>query len=181
MRRLIAFYFLSLIFSCVPLSIAPKIEGDQLVKAKRFKKDLPKNYGFVFEDPKNTDEFYYFMKAKYDIGKMDIESNVPFQLEGYTYFLSFFEREKTTKTLNLIPIMIDAKREQKGNDPLLEDAHTSRTGYWYLILTVTDEELKDCLHPNYQRRTAIVEYLRKLKTEYLTTHNYIETYLNRND
>lgn len=165
-------------FSCIPLSIAPKIETDKLVKGKRFKRNLPRNYGFVFKDSKDANEFYNFINAKYDLGFIDVESNVPFEIDENNYFLSFYEREKVTKTINLIPIAVDASLASKGNDPMLEDAHTSRTGNWYLILIVTDVDMNDCLNPEYESHAKVMEYLRNLKEEYLTTQNYIETYLN---
>ncbi len=55
MRPLIFIIISFFMFSCIPIKIAPNIETDKLVKAKRFKRDLPRNYGFVFEDPKDSD------------------------------------------------------------------------------------------------------------------------------
>ncbi|WP_282019202.1 hypothetical protein [Salegentibacter mishustinae] len=181
MRPLILIIISFFFFSCIPIRIAPNIETDKLVKAKRFKRDLPNNYGFVFEDPKDYDEFYNFINAKYDLGFIDVESNVPISIGNNTYFLSFYERERVSKTINLIPIAIDAGLKSKGNNTILEDAHTSRTGHWYLVLIFTDNELRDCLNPNYFNHEEIIKYLRNLKREYLTTHNYIETVLNRNN
>ncbi len=163
--------------SCIPLKIAPNIEGEKIVYAKKFKKDLPNFHGYVFEDTKNANEFYNFINSKYDLKHTNVESNVPISINNKTYYLSFFERERTTKTLNLIPIAIDIDRNTKGKDPLLENLYTSRLGFWYLILTVTDPEIKDCLNPSYPKHQEIVNHLKNLKTEYFSTSNYIEAYL----
>jgi len=177
MKQLIASILFLSICSCIPVSVAPNIESDKLIKAKRFKRDLPDNYAFIFEDPKDADEFYRFIDAKYHRNDTDVEANIPITVAKNTYFLSFFEREKSTKTVNLVPIVVDAKRESNGNDPILEELHTSRTGQWYLVLTVTDSDFKDALHPHYTERENILAHLRKLQEEYLSTHNYNETYL----
>ncbi len=177
MRLLIASLFILLVYSCIPYSIAPKIEGDKLVKAKRFKGDLPRNYGFVFKDPKDADEFYTFINAKYDLRSIDVQTNVPIWVGDRMYYLSFYERERTTKTFNLIPLIIDNKLENSGKEPMLEDFYVSRSGQWYLILMVTDDDLQDCLDPNYPHRQEITQYLRALRDEYLLTHNYMEAYL----
>ena len=163
--------------SCIPLKIAPNIKGEKIVNAKKFKKDLPKYQGFIFEDTKNANEFYDFINAKYNLKHSNVESNVPININNKTYYLSFFERERITKTLNLIPIAIDAGRNSKNKEPLLEDLYTSRSGCWYLILTVTDPEIKDCLNPKYPQHIEIVNHLKKLKNEYFSTSNYIEAYL----
>ncbi|WP_281299065.1 hypothetical protein [Flavobacterium limnophilum] len=163
--------------SCIPLKIAPNIEGEKIGNAKKFKKDLPNFNGFIFEDTKNANEFYNFINAKYNLKHTFVDSNVPISINNKRYYLSFFERERTTKTLNLIPIAIDVAVESKGNDPLLENLYTSRNGSWYLILTVTDPEIRDCLNPNYPEHIEIVNYLKKLKNEYFSTNNYIEAYL----
>ena len=177
MRQLISVLIFLMIYSCIPVRIAPNIKGDKIVKAKRFKRDLPRNYGFVFEDPKDANEFYNFINMKFKLDYIDVESNVPIKVEEETYFLSFYEREKVTKTINLLPILVDAKRESNGNDPIMEDVHTSRNGKWYLILIVLDSEMNDGLSPNYQKKDKILSYLRNLQHEYLTTHNYLESYL----
>lgn len=163
--------------SCIPLKIAPNIEGEKIVNAKKFKKGLPNFQGYVFEDKKNANEFYNFINSKYDLKHINVDSNVPITINNKTYYLSFFERERITKTLNLIPIIVDAKLNQNGNDAILQDLHTSRSGFWYLILTVTDLEIKDCLNPSYPQHQEIVNHLKNLKTEYFSTSNYIEAYL----
>lgn len=162
------------------MRIAPSIKNDKVIVAKKFKRDLPRSYAFIFEDPKEADEFYNFVNTKYDLDFQDVESNVPIEIDAAIYYMSFYESEIPTKTINLIPIVIDAKAGSNGNEPLLEDAHFSRVGNWYLVLTVDNSEMKDCLAPNYPHREKILVFLRELKSEYLTTHNYIESYLKGN-
>lgn len=177
MRPFLVFFIL--IYSCIPIRLAPTIESYRIVKAKRFKRDLPRSYGFVFEDPKDADEFYNFINMKFDLGHIDVEFNVPFTIDTNTYYLSFYERERVTKTFNLLPVLVDAKIESNGYDPILETLHTSRNGYWYLILIVLDSEMNDGLSPDYGNRDAILHYLRNLQEEYLTTQNYLESYFLR--
>ena len=180
MKKFASYLLILLTYSCIPLKIAPNIQGEKIVNAKKFKKDLPNFQGFIFEDSKNANEFYNFINAKYNLKHINVESNVPISINNKTYFLSFFERERTTKTLNLIPIAIDVDRNSKGKDPLLEDLYTSRNGFWYLILTVTDNEIEDCLNPKYPQHQEIINHLKNLKNEYFSTSNYMEAYLKMN-
>lgn len=177
MKKLSCYLLIFLAYSCIPYKIAPKIDGELIVKAKKFKKDLPNFYGYIFEDTKNADEFYKFINTKYNLKNINVDSNVPISINNKTYYLSFFERERSTATINLIPFVIDAHRSSKGRDPILENLHTSRKGFWYLVLTVTDSEIKDCLNPNYPQSGEIVNHLKKLKKEYFSTSNYQEAYL----
>ncbi|MFV8379094.1 hypothetical protein [Flavobacterium sp. LB3R33] len=163
--------------SCIPLRVAPKIEGDKIVQAKKFKKDLPNCYGFVFEDKKKADEFYNFINAKYNLKHNNVDSNVPIVIDNKTFYMSFFERERVTKTLNLIPIAVDAGLQNKGNKTLFDDNYTSRRGFWYIVISVRDKEIKDCLDPNYPEQTIVAKHLKKLKDEYFMTTNYVEAYL----
>jgi hypothetical protein len=179
MHRFVIVILILSIFSCIPVSIAPKIKGQKIVKAKRFKRDLPKDYSFIIEDPKDADEFYNFINIKYDCGYIDVDTNVPFQIGNQVYYLSFFEREKVSRTWNLIPIVIDLKRESNGNDPMLEDIHVTRKGKWYIVMTISNEKMEDCLAPKHESRQKVVSYLKNLRHEYYSTHNYIETYLKR--
>lgn len=166
-----------IVYSCIPYKIAPKIESEKIIKAKKFKKDLPNYYGFIFEDTKNANEFYNFINTKYNLKKQNVESNVPISINNKTYYLSFFERERTTSTLNLLPVAIDNHRNSNNKNPILENLYTSRRGFWYLILTVTDNDIKDCLNPNYPKYDEIISHLKKLKKEYYSTNNYIEAHL----
>ena len=63
MKSLLLVFFLLLFTSCIPLKIAPKIEGEKLIVAKKFKRSLPKKHSYVFEDPKGADEFYNYINT----------------------------------------------------------------------------------------------------------------------
>ncbi|WP_374506533.1 hypothetical protein [Flavobacterium sp.] len=179
MKKLCFSLLIILAYSCIPYKIAPKIEGEKIVKAKKFKKNLPNYFGFIFEDTKNANEFYNFINTKYNLKNQNVESNVPISINNKTYYLSFFERERTTSTLNLLPLAIDTHRNSNNKNPMLEDLYTTRRGFWYLILTVTDNDIKDCLNPNYSQNGEIINYLKELKKEYFSTNNYLETQLKK--
>ncbi|MBT8222011.1 MAG: hypothetical protein KJN96_02455, partial [Eudoraea sp.] len=87
MRKLLIGIFLLLIGSCIPIKKAPEIKDYKIVLAKRFKRDLPRKYAFVFEDEKNADEFYRFLYWKLGRLNTDIEVNLPFNVEGTTYYM----------------------------------------------------------------------------------------------
>lgn len=179
MKKIIAFSLIIMFSSCVPLRVAPEIDNYKIVKAKRFKRSLPKKHAFIFNDTKDAGEFYNFIDAKYDLDKSLLERIITFNLKDKIYVLSFYEVERTSKTLNLVPILIDANRVGKNKDTLLEDFHTSRSSDWYIAITIVDNNNTDCLNPDYNNNKKIETYLETLKNEYLTTNNYLETLLKR--
>jgi len=174
MKLLILLFSILLCTSCIPVRIAPNIKEDKLILAKKFKKNLPRKHSYIFEDPKDADEFYNYINTKYELNHENVEYNVPVMINENEYFLSFHEVERVTKTINLIPFMIDAGLDSNGITPLFEDIHSSRTGNWYIVLTVSDSEIKDCLNPNYKNRQEVLAFLKKLRLEYLGTTNYID-------
>jgi hypothetical protein len=182
MRLFLLSVFSLLMFSCVPVSIAPRIKTHKLVKAKRFKRDLPKNYGFIFKDPKKVDEFFQFVTAKYDLGVYDFDNpaQISFSVDGKEYYIAIYEREKATTTVNLVPLATDLSLEANDLDPVFESAYTSRKGHWYLILLVTNDDGEDALNPSYKERQKVIDYLVDLKKEYLTTQDYVRAYLKGN-
>lgn len=177
MRYLIVFLPIFLIFSCIPIKIAPKIKDDKVVKAKKFKRKLSKDYAFIFKDTKEAEEFYNYINTKYDLDNESVNANVPFVLDKKLYFFSFSEIEKETKTLNFLPFLVDVALQNNDMEPMLEDTYTSRFGHWYIVLQVFDIYNKDCLHPKYPNRKEILEYLRNLRLEYVNTANYYEALL----
>lgn len=162
--------------SCIPLRIAPSIKSDKVMMAKKFKRKLPKQYALIFEDPKDANEFYDYINIKFQRNHLDVANNVPITIEGKDYFLSFLETEIPTKTLNFVPILIDGILVNKNAEPILEDAYMSRKGKWYLILLVTDNDLKDSVNPKYKHQPKVVKYLQNMRIEYLSTDNYLGLY-----
>ena len=160
--------------SCVPISIAPEINNHKIVVAKKFKRKLPKVTSFIFNDPKDDGEFYDYLNAKFDLKSLNVGANIPFTLNNKTYYLSYSETERETKTVNLGLAAIDAKRESNGNSRLFEDSYTSRKGKWYILLTVYDDDLTNCLKEGYPNRNKVISYLESLRKEYLRTQNYLE-------
>ena len=174
MKLLLSLFFLLLFTSCIPLRIAPSIKEDKLIVAKKFKRTLPKKHSYVFEDPKDADEFYNYINTKYELNHEEVEFNVPVLINENEYFLSFHEVEIQTKTINLVPIFIDAGLESKGYSPLLEEHQFSRTGSWYIVLTVSDSKMNDCLSPKFAKREEVIGFLKEVRLEYLETSNYFD-------
>lgn len=180
MEKLVLLIVLMFLFSsCIPLRIAPNIKTDKVMVAKKFKRKLPKRHAFIFEDPKEANEFYNYVNTKYELNHQDVEWNVPFEVDGELFYFSFYEVEIPTKTLNLLPIFIDAALQSNDSEPMLEDIYTSRDGNWYLAITVADPQMKDCLKENFAKRDAILKYLKAMRVEYLNTYNYLEALLKR--
>lgn len=179
MKKLLVLIAFLIVASCIPLRIAPTIKDDKLVVAKKFKRSLPRHYALIFEDPKDADEFYYYINTKYQLDHNNVESNVPISISNEVLFLSFYEVEIPTKTINLVPIFIDAALDRGGIDPLFSEHEFSRIGNWYLALTILDSEMEDCLNPKHNHYSKALEYVRDLKTEYLNTTEYVQTLLKK--
>ncbi|SNR38970.1 hypothetical protein [Dokdonia pacifica] len=172
MKRISYILLLSICYSCIPLQIAPNLEEGKVYKAKKFKRSLPKQHTYVFTDPKDANEFYYFISSKYQINQDTGENNIPILIENRRYYLSFYEMEKSTQTINLIPLALDATLIANDSEPILEDIYTSRTGNWYIALTITDSNLNDALDPTYRDTDKVVSFATQLQEEYLATQNY---------
>lgn len=179
MKLFVVCLFVLLITSCIPVRIAPTIKTDKVMVAKKFKRKLPKRHAFIFEDPKDANEFYNYVNTKYELNHQDVEFNVPFEVDGKPFYFSFHEVEIADKSINIVPIITDGVLESKGREPVFEGAHISRVGNWYLALTVSDDAMKDCLKEGYEEKETILKYLRKLRVEYLNTHNYLDALMRK--
>lgn len=162
---------------CIPLKIAPRFEGARVYVGKKFKKNLPQQNVYVFEDPKNANEFYHYINAKYKLDYDVVGGNLPLVIGDKKYYLTFYEVERSTQTVNLVPIAVDVALAANGHDPYLADAEYSRAGSWYIALTVTDDDFKDNLKETYPSRELLLKHLDAMRQEYLSTANYTEVYL----
>ena len=179
MRWLYLFILAFFVTACLPLQIAPKLEEGKVVKGQKFKKQLPERYAFVFGDPKNADEFYMYINTIYQLNNKNVTDNVPVIIEEKNYFISFYETEKTSKTVNLIPLAINLASYDGTlvDTKALSDASLNRKGKWYIALTVNDADYKDALAPNYPERIKIQEYITSLHQDYINNDNYYEVLL----
>ena len=165
MKRALICLLILFTSSCIPLKNAPNIHDYDIVVAKKFKRDLPKRNAFVFEDKNNTDTFYQFVLWKLGRIDVDLQENIPFEVGDATYYMTFYERPRESASLNLIPLLING---EAGGDELYD----SDGEYWYILITVTDSELRDCLDPSYPDQKRVVYVLKQLKDEYQNSeHN----------
>ena len=176
MRKLLQLIVcLVFISSCIPLRIAPNIKDYKLAFGKRFKKGLPKKTVFIFEDPKEANEFYNYVNTKFQLSDYYVDVEVPFDVQGNNYFFSFYEVEIPTKTINLVPLILDGVLTQASDmDPVFDELYATRTGNWYIAIEVFSETENDCLLESSVSRDIVLPYLRNLKNEYLSTQNYNE-------
>lgn len=176
MKNSLLIVVLLTITSCIPVKIASKFKHEdyKIMNAKKFQRKLPRETSFIFKDPKNADEFYYYINKKYNLEHNNVGLNTPFQLNGHTYYLSYKEIGKEDKNLNLGLALTDLVLQEKAGFTVFDDNYSSRKGHWYLIITVFDKDVKNCLLDNHPMKSIITEYLKDLKHEYLTTNNYEE-------
>ncbi|WP_293298053.1 hypothetical protein [Allomuricauda sp.] len=161
--------------SCIPLRIAPTIKNYKITQGKKFKRGLPKKTVFVFEDPKDADEFYHYVNTKYQLYDYYVDVQVPFTINDQTFYFSFYEVEIPTKTINLVPLALDVALSRAADmDPMFEDAHATRIGNWYIAIEIFSATEEDCLSFDSVSREVVLSYLRDLKKEYLATDNYNE-------
>ncbi|MEM9077466.1 MAG: hypothetical protein AAGC43_10520 [Bacteroidota bacterium] len=166
--------FTILIYSCIPLRIAPNINDYKITKGKKFKKSLPKKTVYVFEDPKEEEEFYNYINTKFGLKDYFVDVDVPFYIEGEKYSFSFYEVEIPDKTVNLIPLVADALLSRADMEPVFDEVHESRKGNFYIAIEVYDDLGDDMLVEESTSKPKIVQFLSELKNEYLNTHNYNE-------
>ena len=179
-KHFYAVLLFSFLSSCIPFQIAPTIDDYKLVKGKRFKKGLPSKTTFVFQDPKAYGDFYKFINAKYQLNDYFVDVEVPFEIEGETFYLSFYEVMKKSKALFLVPLATDIAINEATNSGEFEPVFAKQDntilegGTFYVVIEVYSDDEKDCLSQSSRNRQRALAYLQNLKAEYLNTHNYNE-------
>ncbi|MGC1514865.1 MAG: hypothetical protein WA810_04760 [Maribacter sp.] len=175
MKRVFLLIGVMLTFQCcIPLRVAPNIKDYKITQGKKFKRSLPKRQMFVFEDPKEANEFYNYINTKFELQNVDVYDNIPFTINGDQYFFSFYEIDIPDKTINFVPIAIDIALTRANLDPSLEHLHQRRIGNWFIAIEVYRDSESDCLQNNSPSKQTVSAYFRDLKNEYLATHNYNE-------
>lgn len=177
MRRLIiGAGILFLLHSCIPIRIAPSIDDYRVVKGKKFKRSLPKRQMFIFENPKDADHFYNYVNTKFTLNAENVYDDIPFKIDGQQYFFSFYEVDIPDKSIDFLSFFFShalsaALDYEDENDTAPEEV---RKENYYLAIEVYNDIEHDCLTDTSLSREVVLKYLRALKEEYLSTHNYNE-------
>lgn len=176
MKRTLIIITLVLSSSCIPYKIAPKFKNEdyKVMKAKKFKRKLANETSFIFRDPKEADEFYNYINTKYNLNHNNVGLNSPIQINGRIYFFTYNEVERTDETANIGLVLTDLVLDEKLGVTAFENNYSSRKGHWYIIITVYDDNLKNCLLDKHPMKAEVLQYLKDMQQEYLKTHNYEE-------
>ncbi|MBC6997575.1 hypothetical protein [Cytophaga sp. FL35] len=179
MKSLFAILFVFVISSCIPVRVAPSIKDYKVTKGKRFKKGLSKRNFFVFEDPKKANEFYDYVNTKFQLKGFNVQDDVPFIIGQDQYYFAFYEVSIPNKTLNLAPTIFNVAVSRalalEDNEEFVPAEEIIRKDRWYIAKEVYSDMQTDCLMKDSFSKESVLAYLRALKDEYLTTHNYNET------
>lgn len=143
------------------------------MEAKKFKRKLPNQYAYIFTDPKDANEFYYYLSSKYPPNQLgDSEGNVPVTINDNNYYISFFETEKKSRVVNLLPAIANEVMRENNIAIELDEPPIVRDGTWYIALTVSNKNFDDALSPSHKHQKEVLSYIKILHDEYLNTHNY---------
>lgn len=162
MKPLVLIYCLLFFVGCIPIKIAPSIKDDKVIVAKKFKRKLPNKMAFIFEDKKEVKDFHTFINKKYNLNYQGVDWTIPIEIEDESFFFTFKEVEISDKSLNLLPILFNESTFFEDEEQI------SRYGNWYLVITVADIDMNDCLKENNSNREKLLKFLRDLKAEYIT-------------
>lgn len=177
MKYIILLLSFAVFQSCIPVAIAPQLDEGKIMKGNKFKKKLPDRNAYIFSDPKNENEFYYYINTKFKRDHNYVEDNVPVEIDGTTYYISFFETGKKTKTFNLLRPIANEVLENNGVTRVFDEDPVRSSDSWYIVLLVTDENFNDALDPDYGNHSSIVAYTDGLRREYLSMSNYKQALL----
>jgi nitrogen regulatory protein PII-like uncharacterized protein len=116
--------------------------------------------------------------VKFNRNHINSESNIPITIDDQIYYMTFFEVERASKTINLLPMAVDAllKVNNLGSGDTFQNTYAKRSGSWYISIVVLDDAMKDVLAEETIVQEKVVSSLRALKQEYLSTANYQEIY-----
>lgn len=153
---------LLLIQSCIPIKSAPRIENYRILEGRKFKKGLPPRQTFVFEDKQDVNAFYNFINDKFQLGDEQVMDDVPFRVNGHQYFFSFYEVDKKSKNINLMPFIMS--KVTKSED--VEEPEMDINEYYYIAIEAYSDIENDCLVMGALSREPVLKYLRNLKEEY---------------
>lgn len=178
MKKFVFFLVFMLMFSCIPYSKAPDIEGTRLIQARDFKSDLPDVYALVFENPYGVERFNDFLRQRFQWDGGVIPAEFPIVVNDQRYLLSVHECMRYDRAVNLFSGIVDdliwgsddesdfefAELLIDEDNALFDDYEQ---GYLYIALTAADAYGRDALGVEHPQRSKVLKYLRLLHYDYI--------------
>ncbi|WP_299525566.1 hypothetical protein [Winogradskyella sp.] len=162
--------------SCIPYKVAPtfKNEDFKVMKANKLQDNLPMETSFIFKDYKSANEFYQYINKKFNLEDINVGVNTPFELNNEIFYLSFSEVESiyVDECSDQEALVINSEQGLNKNSKRFEHKYIKRSSYWYIVITVYDEDIKNCLLDKHPKKSIVLNYLKDLRREYLTTFNH---------
>ena len=148
-----------LIHGCIPLRMAPRISNYEVSKAKEIDKRIKfREHIFVFENPKRKTQFEKFLENKYELFPYGYGDRYEVVLNDQTF-------DVRVNNLILSDSYIDLTGIRNKDDDNDEDTDIR----YYIAIRVSSAYEDDCLSVNSLHYDLLLNYLKELKTEYLSS------------
>lgn len=150
-----------LIHGCIPIKLAPQISEYRIDRGVDIDKSLKteKNL-FVFENREKGLHFFNFFSKKYKLEPHGRGSRFSVNLNDTDFDVFVFAPQINNSYLDFTEI-IDNNEYDKDDD--------YDETYHYIAMRVSSAYEDDCLSLNSLHHNVIVNYLKELKTEYLSS------------
>lgn len=174
MRRIL-FYFLSFVLvGCLSLQPASLIDDYRVTKSRRWVKEKPRTYHFVFENSKPPEEWRWFTQIHFGVYNDPQQRHYAFEVDHKPYTLLYTSYTRTGERINVWAMVLDELLLRWINMSFFEPDHTTKNIRQYVRVSVRDAHEKDALHPSHPHRKTVIASLEELRRTYLATNNYMD-------
>ena len=174
MRRIFFCCLSFVLVGCFSLQPASLIDDYRVTKARKWVKEKPRTYHFVFENPKPPEEWRWFTQIHFGVYNDPQQRLHAFQIDEKPYTLLYTSFTRTGERINVWAMVLDELLLRWINMSFFEADHTTKNIRQYVRVSVRDAHEKDALHPSYPQRTTVIAYLEELRHTYLDTNNYMD-------
>ncbi|MBC9797286.1 hypothetical protein [Sinomicrobium weinanense] len=146
---------------CIPVKQAPRISeyrierGVDIDKSIKTKKNI-----FIFQNRKRAPHFFNFISGKYKLKPHGGGKRFSVNLNDTDFDIFVFAPQISDAYLDFTGLT-----DEDENDP----GYNSGDAYHYIAMRVSSEYEEDCLSLNSLQHNVVVNYLKELKTEYLSS------------
>ena len=163
-----------MLVSCLSLQPASLADDYRVTKARKWVKEKPRTYHFVFENPKPPEEWRWFTQIHFGVYNAPEQRHFVFEVDHKPYTLLYTSFSRSGERINFWAMVVDELLLRWINMSLLEAHHSDERVRQYVRVSVRDAHEKDALHPSHPHRATVIAYLEELRHTYLDTNNYMD-------